>query len=182
MGGADRSATQKSRREKCLIFCAIRCSVEFIVTAVGTRMPTWVDEAFAEYQKRMPREARIKLLEIKPEKRDGGKTAQQVMAVEAERIAAAIPKGAMCIALDEHGKQFTSQVLAQEMQKWLGAGCNVSLIIGGADGLAPEIKTRADLLWSLSPLTLPHGMVRVLLAEQLYRAHSILQNHPYHRE
>lgn len=182
MGGAGGGATQKARREKCLIRHFGTLSVEFIVTAVGTRMPSWVDEAFTEYQKRMPREARTKLLEIKPEKRDGGKNAQQVMAVEAERITAAIPKGAMCIALDEHGKQFTSQALAQEMQKWLGAGCNVSLIIGGADGLAPEIKARADLLWSFSPLTLPHGMVRVLLAEQLYRAHSILQNHPYHRE
>jgi len=156
--------------------------MEFTITAVGTRMPNWVDEAFAEYQKRMPREARIRLLEIKPEKRDGGKTAQQVMAAEAERIVAALPKGALIIALDEHGKQFTSQALAQEMQKWLGAGRDASLIIGGADGLAPEIKARADLLWSLSPLTLPHGLVRVLLAEQLYRAHSILQGHPYHRE
>jgi len=156
--------------------------MEFIITAVGTRMPNWVDEAFAEYQKRMPREARIRLLEIKPEKRDGGKTAQQAMAAEAERIAATLPKGALIIALDEHGKQFTSQALAQEMQKWLGAGRDASLIIGGADGLAPEIKARADLLWSLSPLTLPHGLVRVLLAEQLYRAQSILQNHPYHRE
>ena len=156
--------------------------MDFLITAVGTRMPNWVDEAFAEYQKRMPREARIKLIEIKAEKRDGGKTAQQVMAIEAERIAAAMPKGGLRIALDEHGKQFTSQVLAQEMQKWLSAGRDVSLIIGGADGLAPDIKTQADVLWSLSPLTLPHGMVRVLLAEQLYRAHSILQNHPYHRE
>ena len=156
--------------------------MEFLITAVGTRMPNWVDEAFNEYQKRMPREARIRLVEIKPEKRDGGKTAQQVMGVEAERISAAIPKGAMLIALDERGKSFTSQALAQEMQKWLGAGRDVCLIIGGADGLAPEIKQRAELLWSLSPLTLPHGLVRVMLAEQLYRAHSILQNHPYHRD
>ena len=86
--------------------------MEFIITAVGTRMPNWVDEAFAEYQKRMPREARIRLMEIKPEKRDGGKSAQQVMTAEAERIAAALPKGALIIALDEHGKQFTSQALA----------------------------------------------------------------------
>ncbi len=145
-------------------------------------MPSWVDEAFAEYQKRMPRETRIKLLEIKPEKRDSGKTAQQVMASEAGRITAAMPRGVFCIVLDQHGEQFTSQALAQEMQKWLVAGCNVSLIIGGADGLAPEVKARADLCWALSALTLPHGMVRVILAEQLYRAHSILQNHPYHRE
>ena len=156
--------------------------MEIFIVAIGTRMPSWVDEAFAEYRKRMPREARLQLVEIKPEKRDGGKTALQVMAVEAERIAAVIPKGALCIALDEHGKSFTSPALAQEMQKWLAAGRDLCLIIGGADGLAPEIKIRADLLWSLSPLTLAHAMVRVLLAEQLYRAYSILQNHPYHRE
>ncbi|MBT9612362.1 MAG: 23S rRNA (pseudouridine(1915)-N(3))-methyltransferase RlmH [Burkholderiales bacterium] len=156
--------------------------MDLIIAAVGTRMPNWVDEAFAEYQKRMPREARIRLMEIKPDKRDGGKTAQQVMSVEAMRIEDALPKDCLRIVLDEHGKSFTSQALAQEMQKWLGAGRDAALIIGGADGLAPEIKSRADLLWSLSPLTLPHGMVRVLLAEQLYRAHSILHNHPYHRE
>ncbi len=156
--------------------------MELIIAAVGTRMPNWVDEAFAEYQKRMPREARMRLLEIKPDKRDGGKTAQQVMSAEAARIEDALPKDCLRIVLDEHGKSLTSQALAKEMQTWLGAGRHIALIIGGADGLAPEIKSRADLLWSLSPLTLPHGMVRVLLAEQLYRAHSILHNHPYHRE
>lgn len=156
--------------------------MDIFIAAVGTRMPNWVDEAFAEYQKRMPREARIRLLEIKPDKRDGGKTAQQVMSAEAARIEDALPKDCIRIVLDEHGKSFTSQALAKKMQTWLTAGRNVALIIGGADGLAPEIKARADLIWALSPLTLPHGMVRVLLAEQLYRAHSILHNHPYHRE
>ena len=156
--------------------------MDLIIAAVGTRMPNWVDEAFAEYQKRMPREARIKLLEIKPDKRDGGKTAQQVMSVEAARIEDALPKDCIRIVLDEYGKSMTSQALAKEMQVWLSAGRNVALIIGGADGLAPEIKASADLIWALSPLTWPHGMVRVLLAEQLYRAHSILHNHPYHRE
>lgn len=156
--------------------------MDIIITAVGTRMPNWVDEAFAEYQKRMPREAKIKLVEIKPDKRDGGKTAQQVVGVEAARIEDALPKDCIRIVLDEHGKTMTSQALAQKMQAWLGSGRNVALIIGGADGLAPEIKASADMLWALSPLTLPHGMVRVLLAEQLYRAHSILHNHPYHRE
>ncbi len=156
--------------------------MDLIIVAVGTRMPNWVDEAFAEYQKRMPREARIKLLEIKPDKRDGGKTAQQVMGVEAARIEAALPKECIRIVLDEHGKSMTSQALANTMQIWLGSGRNVALIIGGADGLAPEIKASADLMLALSPLTLPHGMVRALLAEQLYRAHSILHNHPYHRE
>ncbi len=156
--------------------------MDLIITAVGTRMPDWVDAAFAEYQKRMPREARIKLLELKPEKRDGGKTAQQVMRAEAARIDAVLPKDCCRIVLDERGKQLTSAALADALQGWLGAGRDVALIIGGADGLAPEIKARADLNWSLSSLTLPHALVRVVLAEQLYRAASILQHHPYHRE
>jgi 23S rRNA (pseudouridine1915-N3)-methyltransferase len=156
--------------------------MDLIIAAVGTRMPNGVDDAFAEYQKRMPREAKIRLVEIKPDKRGGGKTAQQVMGVEAARIEDALPEDCIRIALDEHGKSMTSQALAKKMQIWLGSGRNVALIIGGADGLAPEIKVRADLVWALSPLTLPHGMVRVMLAEQLYRAHSILHNHPYHRE
>jgi 23S rRNA (pseudouridine1915-N3)-methyltransferase len=145
-------------------------------------MPAWVDEAFAEYQKRLPREARLTLTEVKPEKRDGGKTAAQAMAAEAQRIAAALPKTGLLVVLDEHGKQVTSPQLAQKFQDWLAGGRDVALIIGGADGLAPEIKARADWTWALSPLTLPHGLVRVLVAEQLYRAHSILQGHPYHRE
>ena len=156
--------------------------MELIIAAVGTRMPDWVDKAFAEYQKRMPREARMRLVEIKPEKRDGGKTAQQMMHAEAARIAAALPKDCYRVVLDERGKQWTSGALADNLQHWLAAGRDTALIIGGADGLAAEIKVRADLMWSLSPLTLPHALVRVLLAEQLYRATSILQNHPYHRE
>ena len=156
--------------------------MELIIAAVGTRMPDWVDTAFAEYQKRMPREARMRLVEIKPEKRDGGKTAQQMMHAEAARIEVAVPKGCYRIVLDERGKQLTSVTLADNLQHWLAAGRDTALIIGGADGLAAEIKVRADLMWSLSPLTLPHALVRVLLAEQLYRATSILQNHPYHRE
>ena len=145
-------------------------------------MPGWVEEAVAEYQKRMPREARIELVEIKPEKRDGGKTAEQAMAAEAARIAAALPKGCLRVALDERGKSFTSLQLADKLQDWLASGQDVAIIIGGADGLAADIKRDADLLWSLSTLTLPHPLVRIVLAEQLYRAMSILQNHPYHRE
>jgi 23S rRNA (pseudouridine1915-N3)-methyltransferase len=156
--------------------------MELIIAAVGTRMPDWVDTAFAEYQKRMPREARIRLVEIKPEKREGGKTAQQMMQAEAARIEAALPKDCYRVVLDERGKQWTSVALAENLQRWLAAGRDTALIVGGADGLAAEIKTRADLAWSLSVLTLPHILVRVLLAEQLYRAASILQNHPYHRE
>lgn len=165
-----------------MIHAVKRFSMDIIIAAVGTRMPDWVDTAFAEYRKRMPREARIKLLELKPEKRDGGKTAQQVMRAEAARIDAALPKGCYRIVLDEHGKQWRSVDLADALQKWLAAGRDVALIIGGAEGLAPEIKAHADFGWSLSPLTLPHALVRVVLAEQLYRAISILQHHPYHRE
>jgi 23S rRNA (pseudouridine1915-N3)-methyltransferase len=156
--------------------------MELIIAAVGTRMPDWVDTAFAEYQKRMPREARMRLVEIKPEKRDGGKTTQQMIHMEAARIAAALPKDCYRIVLDERGKQLTSLALADELRCWLATGRDTALIIGGADGLAPEIKARADLSWSLSALTLPHALVRVVLAEQLYRAASILQHHPYHRE
>lgn len=145
-------------------------------------MPGWVEEAFAEYQKRMPREARVELVEFRPEKRDGGKTAEQAMAAEAARIQAALPKNCLRVGLDERGKPFTSLQLADRLKEWLGSGRDVALIIGGADGLAPEVKGEADLLWSLSPLTLPHPLVRIVLVEQLYRAMSILQNHPYHRE
>ncbi len=152
------------------------------ILAVGTRMPAWVAGAFAEYQKRMPREARIELVEIKPEKRDGGKTAEQAMQAEAARIAAALPKGSLRVVLDERGRSFTSLELAEKLREWLAAGRDVALIVGGADGLAPETKDGVDLLWSLSPLTLPHPLVRIILAEQLYRGMSILQNHPYHRE
>jgi 23S rRNA (pseudouridine1915-N3)-methyltransferase len=156
--------------------------MELIIAAVGTRMPDWVDTAFAEYQKRMPRETRVRLLELKPEKRDGGKSAAQIMSLEATRIAAALPKGCYQIVLDERGKQLSSVALAEVLQNWLTGGRDVALIIGSADGLAPEIKARADLTWSLSALTLPHALVRVILAEQLYRAVSILHHHPYHRE
>lgn len=156
--------------------------MKLALLAVGTRMPGWVEEGFAEYQKRMPREARIELVEVRPEKRDGGKTAEQAMATEAARITAALPKNCLRVALDERGKSFTSLQLADRLKEWLGSGRDVALIVGGADGLAPEIKHECDLLWSLSPLTLPHPVVRIVLAEQLYRAMSILQNHPYHRE
>jgi 23S rRNA (pseudouridine1915-N3)-methyltransferase len=152
------------------------------ILAVGTRMPGWVEEGFAEYRKRMPREARIELVELKPEKRDGGRTAEQAMAAEAARITAAMPKNCLRVALDERGDTFTSVQLAEKLGEWLASGRDVALIVGGADGLAPEIKAGADLLWSLSSLTLPHPLVRILLAEQLYRAASILHSHPYHRE
>jgi 23S rRNA (pseudouridine1915-N3)-methyltransferase len=156
--------------------------VKLLVIAVGARMPGWVTEGTAEYSKRMPREARLDWVEIRPEKRDGGRTPEQVMRAEAARIEAALPKGCLRVVLDEHGASLTSLQLAERLKTWLASGRDVAFVIGGADGLAPELKAEADLLWSLSDLTLPHALVRIVLAEQLYRAVSILQNHPYHRE
>lgn len=152
------------------------------ILAVGTRMPAWVDQGFAEYQKRMPREARLSLCEIKPEKRESGRTPVQAAAAEAQRLLAAMPKSCLRVILDERGEQVSSQALAVRLQSWMTSGRDVALIIGGADGLAPTIKQQAEWAWALSALTLPHGLVRVLVAEQLYRAVTILQGHPYHRE
>lgn len=156
--------------------------MKLLILAVGNKMPAWITEGFNEYTKRMPREATISLIEIKPEPRNSGKTATQIMEAEAQRIRAAMPNGALCIALDEHGATPTTRQLAQQMQDWMRQGHDVAFVIGGADGLHESVKQLARQTMALSSLTLPHGMVRVLLAEQLYRAHSLLHNHPYHRE
>ena len=156
--------------------------MKLYVIAVGNKMPDWITAGFNEYTKRMPREAKIELIELKPESRTSGKTTVQIMEAEAQRIRAALPAGALCIALDERGATPTTRQLAQQMQDWMQQGCDVAFVIGGADGLHESIKQQARQLMALSALTLPHGMVRVLLAEQLYRAHSLLHNHPYHRE
>ena len=151
------------------------------IIAVGHKMPAWVTQGFEDYAKRMPREATVELVELKPDKRAAGKGGEQVRDAEARRILEAAGKDYL-VALDEHGQQTTTLQLAERMQGWLGGGRDVSLAIGGADGLHPSVKQRADWLWSLSPLTLPHGMVRVLLAEQLYRAWTVITKHPYHRD
>ena len=156
--------------------------MKLCVLAVGGRMPAWVDAAFAEYAKRMPREARLELKQIKPDRRGAGRTVDQALAVERDRILAAAPERAVPVALDERGKQLTTAQFAHRLEQWLGEGRDVAFMIGGADGLHPDIKRRAGLLLGLSALTLPHGLARVVLAEQLYRAMSILRGHPYHRE
>ena len=156
--------------------------MKFIVASVGHKMPGWISDGFNEYAKRMPREAKIDLLEIKPEPRSGGKATGQIMEAEAQRINTALPAGCLRIALDERGANWTTRQLADRMRQWMGEGRDIAFIIGGADGLHPSIKEGAQQLLALSAMTLPHAMVRVLLAEQLYRAHSLLQNHPYHRE
>lgn len=151
------------------------------IIAVGDKMPAWVETACADYLKRMPREARVELVELRPEKR-AGQPAERIKALEATRILEKLPKGARLIALDEHGLELDTKGLAAKMQVWLGEGRDVTLVIGGADGLAPELLERAEMKLALSRLTLPHGLARVLLAEQLYRAISLIQGHPYHRE
>lgn len=155
--------------------------MQLVIAAVGHKMPTWIESGFGEYAKRMPPDCRLHLKEIKPVERSGSKTAETAMALERSKIEAAIPKGARIIALDEHGKDLTSVQLAQLLTQWQQDGRDVTFVIGGADGLDPDFKKNADMLLRISSLTLPHGMVRVLLAEQLYRAWSITQNHPYHR-
>ncbi len=145
-------------------------------------MPRWVDEAVAEYAKRFGREVHYALKEIKPEKRGAGVNAAQGMLAEEKRIMAEIPPNAYLVVLDERGKAPTSVELAGHLQQWQQNGEHVCFVIGGADGMTDTLKQKSRMMMRLSSLTLPHGMVRILLTEQLYRAVSILQNHPYHRE
>ena len=152
------------------------------VLAVGTKMPRWVDEAVAEYAKRFGRDVHYVLKEIKPEKRGAGVNATQGMAAEEKRVLEALPAGAYLVVLDERGTAPTSVELAGYLKNWQQNGEHVCFIIGGADGMTDHLKRQARQMMRLSSLTLPHGMVRVLLTEQLYRAVSILHNHPYHRE
>lgn len=152
------------------------------IVSVGHKMPAWIKSGFGEYVKRLPPEIRVELLELKPEERTSGKTVEKAKALEGERILAAIPEGATVYALDEKGRPVTTQGLSVMLAGWMRDGTHPAFVIGGADGLSDAVASRADKLVSLSALTLPHGLVRVLLAEQLYRASSILANHPYHRE
>lgn len=155
--------------------------MKLIIIAVGLRMPDWVETAWQDYAKRMPADCAIELKEVKPEPRTSGKTPAQMMQAEAKRIEAAIPANALTIVLDERGKDITTMQLAKTMQTWRDSGQDIAILIGGPDGLDAELKNRYPNKLRLSSLTLPHPMVRVLLAEQLYRAWAITVNHPYHR-
>lgn len=155
--------------------------MQLIIVAVGHKMPTWVTMGFEEYTKRMPPEARILLKEIKPIVGANNIDAQTLMAQERVKIEAHIPSGAYVVALDEHGREPTSVQLSQYLNTWQQNGRDIVFVIGGANGLDAQFKKNADMLMRLSSLTLPHAAVRVILAEQLYRAWSITQNHPYHR-
>lgn len=149
--------------------------------AVGARQPDWVQTAFNEYAKRLPPECRLELTELRLGKSRQRGDATRAVTDEGARMLAAIPPGARVIALDVQGKSFSTESLARQLQSWLASGRGLALLIGGPDGLAAACLERADLIWSLSALTLPHGLVRVVVAEQLYRAWTILEGHPYHR-
>ncbi|MCU0842639.1 MAG: 23S rRNA (pseudouridine(1915)-N(3))-methyltransferase RlmH [Thiobacillaceae bacterium] len=155
--------------------------MKLTLLAVGDKLPAWAEAACAEYVKRMPREARVEIVAVKAEKRTG-LPAEQVKAAEASRLLDRCPKGALLVALDEHGRQVSTRELGEQLAGWMASGRDVALLIGGADGLAPEILAKAELRLALSRLTLPHALARVLLAEQLYRAASLLAGHPYHRD
>jgi 23S rRNA (pseudouridine1915-N3)-methyltransferase len=152
------------------------------VVSVGHKMPAWIQSGWREYLKRLPPEIRVELVELKPEEKTSGKTVDKAKALEGERILAAIPGGVTVYALDEKGGPVTTQGLSVMLAGWMRDATHPAFVIGGADGLSDAVKARADKLVSLSALTLPHGLVRVVLAEQLYRAWSILASHPYHRE
>jgi 23S rRNA (pseudouridine1915-N3)-methyltransferase len=151
------------------------------VIALGHRVPAWVAAGFADYAKRLPRDTPIELIELKPEPRDRGRSVAQILAAEATRIRAAAGADRI-VALDERGSPWTTRELADHLQQWRHAGGNVAFAIGSADGLDPQLRRSALERLALSAMTLPHGLARVLLAEQLYRATSLLAGHPYHRD
>ncbi|NKN34405.1 23S rRNA (pseudouridine(1915)-N(3))-methyltransferase RlmH [Marichromatium bheemlicum] len=149
--------------------------------SVGRRMPDWVEQGYAEYARRLPPECALQLHEIEPARRVKNGSVARYKDEEAERIFKAIPKGAAVIALDGSGEAWSTERLAQTLEDWLADGRDRALLVGGPDGLDPRCLARAEQRWSLSRLTFPHPLVRVILAEQLYRAWSLTRGHPYHR-
>lgn len=155
--------------------------MKFILLAVGTKMPAWITTGFTEYQKRMPSHMQLVLQEIEPVRRTGKSTSDKAREIEAKAILEALPKRAHVVALDEHGRQYTSMELADKIHDYQQLGSDVVIIIGGPEGLTREVLDRANETISLSKLTLPHPLVRVFIAETLYRAYSIDAGLPYHR-
>jgi len=149
------------------------------ILSISERQPEWVAQACTEYLRRMPRHLPVEVVELALAKRREDHLRAKVE--EGERLLAAVPKSANVVALDEHGVEWTSVQLSEQLQRWQQSGRDLALLIGGPDGLSPAALAAASQRWSLSRLTLPHGMVRIVLAEQLYRAHTILEGHPYHR-
>jgi 23S rRNA (pseudouridine1915-N3)-methyltransferase len=155
--------------------------MDLTVAAVGTRMPAWVQEAWTEYARRFPRGLSLQIREIALAKRGNNADVAALQKAEAESLLAAVPKGHLMVALDERGKQWSTEELAGQLENWMREEHGVCFLVGGPDGLHASVRDRARSTWSLGRLTLPHPLVRVLLAEQLYRAWTITQNHPYHR-
>ncbi|MDZ7804139.1 23S rRNA (pseudouridine(1915)-N(3))-methyltransferase RlmH [Thiohalophilus sp.] len=149
--------------------------------AVGSKMPGWVQDGYAEYARRMPPECRLNLVEVPLAKRGKTSAVEQLKQQEGEKLLAAVPKSASLWALDSQGQSWSTAQLAGQLSDWLQGGQDIALMIGGPDGLAPDCLQQASGRWSLSPLTLPHPLVRIIVAEQLYRAMSILKHHPYHK-
>ena len=149
--------------------------------AVGDRQPSWVDEAFARYSERFPREWKFRLDTIATVRRNKNDKSERAKHAEGEQILAKLNPREQVVLLDERGKQFKSRLLAEKLADWQGEGCDLCFVIGGPDGVSDACKQRADVTWSLSQLTLPHGLARVILAEALYRAWSLQSGHPYHR-
>jgi 23S rRNA (pseudouridine1915-N3)-methyltransferase len=156
--------------------------MRLVIAAVGQRQPAWARDAYDEFAKRFPTDCRLELIEVKAEPRNSGKTAAQMMAAEAARLSAATPQRARRVTLDERGTRLTTAQLAARLSAWRDDGRDVVLWIGGPDGLDAALRSSADESLRLSDLTLPHALARVLLAEALYRASSLLAGHPYHRE
>ena len=159
--------------------------MKLVLAAVGTRMPRWVDEAFEDYAKRLPPACRLTLREIPTAYRGvaarKGKASAASIRREGEGLLRAVPHGARIVALDERGTAWSTADLAERLEGWMADGRDTAFLAGGPDGLAPECRERADLTWSLSRLTFPHALVRIIVAEQLWRAWSLLHRHPYHR-
>jgi 23S rRNA (pseudouridine1915-N3)-methyltransferase len=155
--------------------------VRIHLLAIGTKMPGWVNEGTTEYASRMPPQCQLLIREIAAEKRTKNSDLQRIRQTEGEKLLAAIPDGSMVITLDVQGKSWSTEQLAQQLDKWMMSGRDASLLVGGPEGLSDACRQRAEQSWSLSPLTFPHPLVRIVVAEQLFRAWSILSNHPYHR-
>lgn len=149
--------------------------------AVGNKMPAWVEQGYQEYARRMPADCNVQLVEIAAGKRGKSADIARITQQEGEKMLAAVPKGARVVTLEVTGRAWTTGNLSTELDGWLHDGRDVALLVGGPEGLAAECVAKAEQRWSLSSLTLPHPLVRIVVAEQLYRAWSILQNHPYHR-
>lgn len=156
--------------------------MKIFLIAVGKKVPSWVNEGYKEYAKRLSQDCTLELIEVESGKRSKKYSASETKAEDAKNILKALPDDSFVVVLDESGKEFSTRTLAKKLDSMMLSGKNIALLVGGADGLDSSVKEIANEIWSLSQLTLPHPLVRVLIAEQIYRAWSLLKNHPYHRE